>query len=177
MHIFYLICHLLEYYIKVHEFVSDKPQSRLAFMLLFWTGMRCGELLALSLKYVDLDAKIINVSKSYARLNKEDLINPPKTPKSKRIITIPHFLVDEINNYVALLYDYQATDRLFTFSKHLLVREMNTNPILISERLGHEKVQTTLEIYSHLYPNKHDEVAERLDIFKNSTKPVPDTNT
>ena len=35
-------------------------------------------------------------------------------------------------------------------------------PLLISERLGHEKVQTTLSTYSHLYPNKHQEVVDMI---------------
>jgi len=39
---------------------------------------------------------------------------------------------------------------------------MGFAPLLISERLGHENVETTLNTYSHLYPNKHSEVAERL---------------
>ena len=34
---------------------------------------------------------------------------------------------------------------------------------MIAERLGHEKVQTTMNIYSHLYPNKQQEVAKRLN--------------
>lgn len=40
--------------------------------------------------------------------------------------------------------------------------ELGFAPLLIAERLGHENVQTTLETYAHLYPNKHREVAERL---------------
>ena len=39
--------------------------------------------------------------------------------------------------------------------------------LLISERLGHEKVQTTLSTYSHLYPNKHQEV---VDMIQNQHK-------
>lgn len=35
--------------------------------------------------------------------------------------------------------------------------------LLIAERLGHEKVQTTLDTYSHLYPNKQIEAANKLD--------------
>lgn len=35
--------------------------------------------------------------------------------------------------------------------------------LLIAERLGHERIQTTLETYSHLYPNKQAEVARQLD--------------
>ena len=37
------------------------------------------------------------------------------------------------------------------------------SPLLIAERLGHEKVQTTMDTYSHLYPNKQVEVARQLD--------------
>lgn len=82
------------------------------------------------------------------------------------------------------------SDRLFEITKHFLIKEMERGckkaglhririhdlrhshasllielgfaPLLISERLGLESVTTTLEIYSHLYPTKHGEVAERL---------------
>ena len=39
---------------------------------------------------------------------------------------------------------------------------MGCAPLLISERLEHEKVQTTLSTYSHLYPNKHQEVVDMI---------------
>ncbi|EPS56788.1 hypothetical protein CLQ_01436, partial [Clostridium botulinum Af84] len=35
-----------------------------------------------------------------------------------------------------------------------LLIELGFTPLLISQRLGHENVETTLNIYSHLYPNK-----------------------
>lgn len=37
------------------------------------------------------------------------------------------------------------------------------SPLLIAKRLGHEKVQTKMDTYSHLYPNKQVEVARQLD--------------
>jgi len=40
---------------------------------------------------------------------------------------------------------------------------MGFSVILIAERLGHENIQTTLETYGHLYPNKQSEVAEKLE--------------
>ncbi len=46
-----------------------------------------------------------------------------------------------------------------------LLVEMGFSPLLIAERLGHEHVQTTMDTYSHLYPNKQTEVAQRLDTF------------
>jgi integrase len=50
-----------------------------------------------------------------------------------------------------------------------LLIEMGFSPLLISERLGHENIETTLQTYSHLYPNKHSEVADKLQQlnFKN----------
>ena len=44
-----------------------------------------------------------------------------------------------------------------------LLVEMGFSPLLIAERLGHERIQTTMETYSHLYPNKQIEVANQLD--------------
>lgn len=41
----------------------------MAFMLLYWTGMRIGELLALTYEDIDLEKRIISISKSYQRLD------------------------------------------------------------------------------------------------------------
>ena len=43
-----------------------------------------------------------------------------------------------------------------------LLISMGENPLLIKERLGHEKIQTTLGTYGHLYPNTNLEVANKL---------------
>ena len=36
-------------------------------------------------------------------------------------------------------------------------------PLEIAERLGHEKVETTLNTYSHLYPSTQSKLAGLLD--------------
>lgn len=175
---------------KFIDYVSDKPISEIAFKILFWTGIRSGELLALTLNDFDFKAQTISVNKNYARHGGEDLILTPKTPKSKRTITIPLFLCEVVQEYASKLYDYKPNERLFQVTKYYLRHEMergvkNTgvkririhdlrhshasllielgfSPLLISERLGHENIETTLNTYSHLYPNKHSEVAEKL---------------
>lgn len=43
-----------------------------------------------------------------------------------------------------------------------LLISMGENPLIIKDRLGHEKIQTTLGIYGHLYPNSNFEVAKKL---------------
>lgn len=176
---------------KFIDSVMNKRLSYMAFMTLYWTGMRMGELLALNPKDIDLEKRTISITKSYQRLGKKDVITPPKTPKSKRVITIPEFLAADIKDYMDSLYDLQENDRLFLITKYYLEHEMQRgikesgvkrirvhdlrhshasmlielgfSPLEIANRLGHEKVETTLNTYAHLYPNKQTKLAERLD--------------
>ena len=83
--------------------MDKKPEARMAFLLLYWTGMRIGELLALTYEDIDLEKRIISISKSYQRLDGKDVITPPKTPKSNRKITIPSFLAEELKD-IAVIY-------------------------------------------------------------------------
>lgn len=176
---------------KFIDSVMNKRLSYMAFMTLYWTGMRLGELLALNPNDVDLEKRTISITKSYQRFGKKDVITPPKTPKSKRVITIPEFLAADIKDYMDSLYDLQENDRLFPITKYYLEHEMQRgikesgvkrirvhdlrhshasmlielgfSPLEIANRLGHEKVETTLNTYAHLYPNKQTKLAERLD--------------
>ena len=176
---------------KFIDSVMNKRLSYMVFMTLYWTGMRLGELLALNPKDVDLEKRTISITKSYQRLGKKDVITPPKTPKSKRVITIPEFLAADIKDYMDSLYELQENDRLFPITKYYLEHEMQRgikesgvkrirvhdlrhshasmlielgfSPLEIANRLGHEKVETTLNTYAHLYPNKQTKLAERLD--------------
>ena len=42
--------------------------------------------------------------------------------------------------------------------------ELGFQPLSIAERLGHEKIETTLNTYSYLYPNKQAKLADRLEL-------------
>ena len=173
------------------EAVMDKPASYAIFMTLYYTGMREGELLALTPADIDLEKSTIRINKSYQRLGREDVVTSPKTPRSNRVITIPTGLCSCLRTYMKQCYDLKPSDRLFPYTKHYLSHEMERgckksgvkkirihdirhshasllvemgfSPLLIAERLGHERIQTTMETYSHLYPNKQTEVARQLD--------------
>jgi len=173
------------------EAIQDKPAAHAMYMTLYYTGMREGELLALTPGDVDLENAAIRINKSYQRLNGQDVVTTPKTPKSIRTVTIPTVLVNCLRDYMRQCYGLQPNDRLFPYTKHFLNHEMERgckisgvkkirvhdtrhshasllvemgfSPLLIAERLGHERVQTTMETYSHLYPNKQAEVARQLD--------------
>ena len=45
----------------------------------------------------------------------------------------------------------------------LLISKLGAQPNLVAERLGHEKIQTTLSIYSHLYPEQARDLANQLN--------------
>lgn len=178
-------------FMKFVDELMDKRMSYLAFMILYWTGIRIGELLALTPGDIDLEKHTISITKSYQRLGKKDVVTEPKTPKSRRVIHIPEFLVADIQDYISSVYEIKDTDRLFPFTKYFLEHEMKRgvkasgvkkirihdlrhshasllvelgfSPLEIAERLGHEKIETTLNTYSHLYPNKQQRLADRLE--------------
>lgn len=101
-----------------------KKFSFYAFEMLYWTGMRLGELLALTMEDFDFEKNTVRINKSYQRLQGQDVITTPKTPKSNRTIKLPKFLAEEMQEYFAMLYDQTPTDRIFLVTKSFLHHEM-----------------------------------------------------
>ena len=66
-------------YLKFAEVMMDKPLSFYAFEMLYWCGIREGELLALTPADFDFEKRTVSINKSYQRLNGQDLITTPKT--------------------------------------------------------------------------------------------------
>ena len=91
-----------EEYQRFAEAVMDKPMSYYAFEMLYWCGIREGELLALTPGDFNFKAGTVSINKSYQRLHGEDVITTPKTKKSIRTIKMPKFLCEEMQEYVAL---------------------------------------------------------------------------
>lgn len=159
--------------------------------LLFYTGMRSGELLALNKTDFNYKDKTIRINKTYIVINKTKTIREPKTENAKRLITAPDFIFDMLDKYLKSLYSYKSTERLFdadrsmlkkrldtatknTHQKHIRVHDLRhshasylihlgIDPLSIKERLGHKSIETTLNIYSHLYPNRQAEIATLLN--------------
>jgi len=178
-------------YIAFREGVKDKPLSYICFEVLYWTGMREGELLALSPTDIDFDNKLISINRTYQRIGGKDVFTSPKTRKSKRKIPIPDFLCQELSDYIQSRYMLDADERLFPVTKSYLSHEMirgckNTgvkkirihdirhshasllinqgcDALVLADWLGHEKVSTTLNTYSHLFPHKQQELVNNLE--------------
>ena len=189
-------------YIAFREGVKDKPLSYICFEVLYWTGMREGELLALSLADIDFDNKTISINRTYLRIEGKDVFTSPKTRKSKRKIPIPDFLCQELSDYIQSRYMLDADERLFPVTKSYLSHEMirgckNTgvkkirihdirhshasllinqgcDALMLADRLGHEKVSTTLNTYSHLFPHKQQELVHSLESLQATDSPTPE---
>ena len=189
-------------YIAFREDVKDKPLSYICFEVLYWTGMRKGELLALSPNDIDLDNKLISINRTYQRIAGKDVFTSPKTRKSKRKIPIPDFLCQELSYYIQSRYILDADERLFPVTKSYLSHEMirgckitgikkirihdikhshasllinqGCDALMLSDILGHEKVSTTLNTYSHLFPHKQQELVHSLESLQATDLPTPE---
>ena len=172
------------------EAVKDKPYSYHAFQILYWCGLRVGELLALTSQDIDFDNKVIRITKSYQRLEGKDVITDPKTPKSKRNVSMPDFLCEELKDYIGRLYGILPTDRIFHLTKSFLHHEMTRgaekagvkririhdlrhshvsllismgfSAVSIGNRVGHESVDITYR-YAHMFPTEQTQMAKLLD--------------
>ena len=184
-----------EEYLKFAEVMMDKPLSFYAFEMLYWCGIREGELLALTPADFDFEKCTVSITKSYQRLNGQDLITTPKTEKSNRVIKMPQFLADEMQDYLRQLYGIEPNDRMFTVTKSYLHREMNRgakeagvkririhdirhsavsllidmgfSATAIADRVGHESIDITYN-YAHLFPSKQTEMAEKLNMERSN---------
>lgn len=132
-------------YIAFREGIKDKPLAYICFQVLYWTGMREGELLALTAADIDLVAKQIDINKTYQRLNGQDIITPPKTKKSKRKVPIPDFLCQELQSYMDTRYMLSPNERLFPATKHFLSHEMERG----SKKTGVKRIR--IHDIRHLY--------------------------
>ena len=73
------------------EVMKDRPANYAVFMTMYYTGIRESELLALTPADIDFIQGTLSISKSYQRMNGKDVITPPKTPKSNRVVTSRRF--------------------------------------------------------------------------------------
>jgi len=168
--------------------ISDYT-SYIAFKTLYFTGIRLGELLALSPNSIDFDNHTMTVSKSYQRIKKRDVITPTKSGE-RRIISIPKFLTEDLHEYTSRLHGLREDERIFQTSKSTLTNAKNQgikrgglkqirihdirhshcaylislgfNLYEIGQRLGHSEMETTM-IYAHLYPDQQKKLADKID--------------
>lgn len=175
-------------YLKFSEEVMDKPASFAIFELLYWCGIREGEALALMPEDFDFGKGLLKITKSYQRIDRQDVITAPKTAKSVRTVAMPDFVAEEVEEYIRL-EGYEEGDRIFPFGKSYLYHEMERgcqasgvkrirvhdlrhshvslliemgfSIVAIADRVGHESTDITFR-YAHLFPNTQGDMARKL---------------
>lgn len=183
-----------EEYLTFSRSMMKKEESYYAFEVLYWCGIRLGELLALTASDFDFEKKTLRINKSYQHFKGKDVITTPKTRKSNRVITLPDFLADEMKDYISRLPYLEPDDRIFSITKSGLHHEMNRgcretgvkririhdlrhshvsmliemgfSAVDIANRVGHESVKITYR-YAHMFPNKDLDIANKLNISRN----------
>ena len=110
-------------YLRFSDEVMDKPLSFHAFETLYWCGVREGELLALKPRRFDFERGTLTVAESYQRIDGQDVLTDPKTPKSKRVIAMPRFYAEEMEAFLSGL-GLGPDERIFPVTKHFLSHEM-----------------------------------------------------
>lgn len=182
----------LKEYQKFSESMMDKPISYYIFQVLYWGGLRLGEMLALTPRDINFMTKTISINKTYYRIKGVDYITDPKTPKSVRTILIPDFLAEELEEYLGLSINKEPDQRMFNVSKDYVQHEMKRgikeqglerirvhdlrhshvsllidmgySAVSIAERMGHESITITYR-YAHMFPSVQKDMANKLEIL------------
>lgn len=175
--------------------------------MLYYTGMRISELLALTYNYIDFTnnkilvrQNIITINEKNGNSNFKDIISTPKTQSSIRDISLPDRAIDLLKSYYAadsakknfdsnwfifsetkfehfsyttLRHRYNAafartgmpriTMHDFRHSHVSLLINSGADALLVKERLGHSSVTTTLDTYSHFFPEREDTILQKLN--------------
>lgn len=180
-----------EEYLKFIDEIANKSMSYYAFEMLYWCGIRMGEMLALTKEDFDFETNTIRINKSYQRIRGRDVITGPKTIRSNRTIVMPDFLAREMRDYIESMYKLEDSDRIFCMSKSYLHHEMDRgvrksgvkririhdlrhshvsllckmgfSAVEIAKRVGHESIRITYR-YAHMFPTAQTEMADRLGL-------------
>ena len=176
---------------QIRRKIPNEPYI-MAYHLLFYLGLRKGELLALKKADINLETKELTINHTYRRHNKIDYNTSPKTAASKRVLPIPSRLCTMLSIYMSNLDNLQPNDRIFyMLTKDSLRRAMissakiagikiirlhdlrhSTASLLFANKveanvaakiLGHSSIKTTLDIYTHFNNNKVNEAITKID--------------
>lgn len=180
---------------QLHLLLECVKNSRFKYVYLFMIcgGLRRGEALAIKWSWIDFSTNTVFVKETLVKTSKGIETNQPKSKSSKRAITLPDFVINELlktpkrkrigyvtKNSVGralspcvLWLDYSKMLKVLNFPRITLhdLRHTHASHLLnkkiplsdVARRLGHSRISTTSEIYAHVVPETHDDAAKVFD--------------
>lgn len=168
--------------------VVKNPMYQCIFRILYYTGMRIGEVLALTIEDFDQQANRLTVNKTFTQ---KRATTTPKTYSSARYIIIPNHLANELTEVISRMSHetgrifpicYRSVNSQYNYcvrksgvrkiEMHCLrhahasqLIEMKAPITAISQRLGHSSPKVTLSIYAHAMPQSDKDIADMLEDF------------
>lgn len=139
------------------------------------TGLRVGELLAITPKDIDVKNKTLSVNKTK---HPSGIFTSPKTLSSVRTIEIDDKTLEILMRYInssEVVFDtnistlnynlknLRLSTHMFRHTHVALLVEAGVPIKVISERLGHSKIDTTLNIYTHVTENMKLDLRTKLN--------------
>lgn len=115
-----------------------------------------------SVRTVVIDADTIRELNEWKEVQKKVLKDCSFVLSYNGIPTSKHTLPRALEKLAGLAGVHRIKIHALRHSHVALLISMGVNPLIIKDRLGHEKIQTTLGTYGHLYPNSNFEVAKML---------------
>lgn len=115
-----------------------------------------------SIRDLAIDKDTIDELKEWKEVQQKVLKNCDFVLSYSGIPTSKHTLPRALNKLAELAGVHRIKIHALRHSHASLLISMGENPLIIKDRLGHEKIETTLGAYGRLYPNSHFEVAGKL---------------
>lgn len=173
------------------QIIKDNVDLWLFPFVALMTGMRKGEILALTWKDIDFDRNYIHVTKSVAHDGNKPVIKTPKTEAGNRIVPLLLPLRNELvkhvgkpdeyiisddgktpltsRRYITIFDNYKkatgitATAHQLRHSFATIAFEADLDPKSVQEILGHKQLSTTMDIYTQFREKKLTAAAEILN--------------
>ena len=139
------------------------------------TGLRVGELLAIKPQDIDVKNKTLSINKTK---HTSGIFTSPKTLSSVRTIEIDDRTLNILMRYISAsetvfdtnistlnynLKNLSLSTHMFRHTHVALLVEAGVPIKVISERLGHSKIDTTLNIYTHVTENMKLDLRTKLN--------------
>lgn len=125
---------------------EDNETVKIALQMLFYSGVRFGELLALTVNDCDFAANTINIDKSLQYFDASPVITPPKTDNGIRVINMPTQIMSDLQFYINKNYGMSGNDRIFLFTKSLIRNHMKRS----AEKAGVPRIRIHDLRHSHV---------------------------